>query len=103
MGRVNASGCCAGPLGNLTLSNPSPSELPPCDYSFRQFFELLGITNVLRLLTFLLLEHQVLLKSSGQREGGEWRPYIDGECLCEPMAGWPVQSQGDEGGCTVGF
>ena len=36
----------------------------PCDYSFRQLFELLGIKNVLRLLTCLLLEHQVLLKSS---------------------------------------
>ena len=59
---------CSGPLGHLAVGVPSPTELPPCDYSFRQLFELLGIKNVLRLLTCLLLEHQVLLKSSG--EGG---------------------------------
>ena len=41
-------------------------ELPLCDYSFRELFELLGIRTIVRLLTCLLLEHQVLLKSSSK-------------------------------------
>jgi len=41
-------------------------ELPVCDYSFREFFELLGVRNVIKLLCCLFLEHQVLLKSAGE-------------------------------------
>ena len=40
-----------------------------CDYSFRQFFELFGVRNVLRLVTCILLEHQLLLKSFGENFG----------------------------------
>lgn len=53
-----------GPLGKFVVSCPSLLELPPCDYSFQQLFELLGIRVAIRLVTCLLLEHQVLLKSS---------------------------------------
>jgi len=53
----------SGPLGRITWHQPSLSELPLCDYSFRQFFELFGVRNVLRLVTCILLEHQLLLKS----------------------------------------
>ena len=56
----------SGPLGRIAWRLPSLSELPLCDYSFRQFFELLGVRNVLKLVTCILLEHQLLLKSSGK-------------------------------------
>ena len=54
-----------GPLGKITWRSPSLADLPLCDYSFSEFFELLGVKNILRLLACLLLEHQVLLKSAG--------------------------------------
>ena len=55
----------SGPLGKVMWRRPAMSELPLCDFSFLEFFELLGTKNILRLLTCLLLEHQVLLKSAG--------------------------------------
>ena len=60
-----------GPLGKLVVQRPSLNELPLCDYSFRLFFELLGVRNIVKLLTCILLEHQVLVKSSGELEV-EW-------------------------------
>ena len=54
-----------GPLGKLTVQRPSLNEFPLCDYSFKLFFELLGVRNIIKLLTCILLEHQVLIKSSG--------------------------------------
>ena len=55
-----------GPLGSIDffLSDPTV-ELPLCNYSFRQFFEMLSLRNVVRLLTSVLLEQQILLISSG--------------------------------------
>lgn len=54
-----------GPLGRVMWRMPSQSELPLCDYSLREFFELLGVRNVMRLFSCILLEHQILLKSAG--------------------------------------
>ncbi len=55
----------AGPLGRILWRNPSSLELPLCDYSFKRYFEILGVRNVLKLLVSTLLEHQILLKSAG--------------------------------------
>ena len=54
-----------GPLGSIVWRNPSLVELPMNDYSFKKYFELLGVRNILKLLVATLLEHQILLKSSG--------------------------------------
>lgn len=56
-----------GPLGSILWRNPSVMELPVCDYSFKRYFEILGVRNVLKLLVSTLLEHQILLKSSGMK------------------------------------
>ncbi len=55
----------SGPLGSILWRNPSLLELPMCDFSFKKYFELLGVRNILKLLVSTLLEHQILLKSSG--------------------------------------
>ena len=63
----------SGPLGRISWFMPPKFELPLCDYSFREFFEMLGVREILRALACVLMEHQVLLKSSGEaeRERGE--------------------------------
>ena len=55
----------SGPLGRISWSRPPKFDLPLCDYSFRGFFEVLGVRDVLRVLACVLLEHQLLLKSAG--------------------------------------
>ena len=59
----------AGPLGKISWLMPPKSDFPLCDHSFREFFEMLGIHDVLGVVTCVLLEHQVLLKSSGGTSG----------------------------------
>lgn len=54
-----------GPLGSFNWYFPGKWDLPLCDYSFRVLFERLGVKNVVKFLTCILLEQQVLLKSSG--------------------------------------
>eukprot|EP00731_Ephydatia_muelleri_P027721 Em0019g594a len=54
----------SGPLSSISWRRPSLAELPICDYSFTEFFELLGLKNIVKLLTLSPLEHQVLLKSA---------------------------------------
>ena len=56
----------SGPLGRISWRLPSQVEFPLCDYSFREFFGLLGVRNVVKLLACILLEHQILLKSAGK-------------------------------------
>ncbi len=51
---------------NITCQRPSSSELPLCDYSMRQMFQLLGVDNVIQLFTCALLENQILLVSRGK-------------------------------------
>lgn len=46
------------------MPNP-PEELPLLDYSLRAMFSTLGVECVVQLFTCVLLEHQVLLRSSG--------------------------------------
>ena len=63
------SGQCVqfrGPLGNITCCLPGEDEVPLCDFSFQEFFEILSIKNVLKMLTCVLLEQQILLKSAGR-------------------------------------
>ena len=55
----------SGPLGKISWYMSPRFELPLCDYSFREFFEMLGIQDILRVLACVLMEHQLLLKSSG--------------------------------------
>ena len=54
-----------GPLGSLNWYFPGKLDLPLCDYSFRTLFKHLGVKNVLKFLTCVLLEQQIFLKSSG--------------------------------------
>ena len=54
-----------GPLETIMWRCPDSNELPLCDYSFKRLFESLALKNVLRLLTCVLLEQQILLKGSG--------------------------------------
>lgn len=42
-----------------------PDELPLLDYPLRAMFSTLGVECVVQLFTCVLLEHQVLLRSSG--------------------------------------
>ena len=55
-----------GPLGNIACCSPGEEELPLCDFSFQEFFETLSVKNVLKMLTCVLLEQQILLKSAGR-------------------------------------
>ena len=58
-----------GPLGSINFFLPDPTvDLPLCNYSFRTFFEILGLRNIVRLFTCVLLEQQILLISSGERK-----------------------------------
>lgn len=47
------------------MPNP-PEELPLLDYSLRVMFSTLGVECVVQLFTCVLLENQVLLRSSGK-------------------------------------
>ena len=58
--------CFSGPLGSINWYLPGELDLPLCDYSFRVLFEQLGAKNVIKFLTCVLLEQQILLKSSGK-------------------------------------
>ncbi|KOB77818.1 Uncharacterized protein OBRU01_03558 [Operophtera brumata] len=49
----------------IRMPNP-PEELPLLDYSLRVMFSNLGVEFVVQLFTCVLLEHQVLLRSSGE-------------------------------------
>lgn len=54
------------PPANAVLQNPAPPiELPHSDYYMRLMFTWLGVDIVVQLFTCLLLENQVLLRSSG--------------------------------------
>lgn len=55
----------SGPLGKISWYMPPKFDLPMCDYSFRELFEMLGVRDILRVLACILMEHQLLLKSSG--------------------------------------
>nr|XP_006818506.1 PREDICTED: DENN domain-containing protein 5A [Saccoglossus kowalevskii] len=45
----------------IVCQRPGSSELPLCDYSFRELFSLLSVHNVVQLFTCALLENQILL------------------------------------------
>jgi len=56
------------PLGDsVVIQRPgSIEELPLFDFSLRELFTLLGVDCLIQLFTCVLLEHQVLLCSSGK-------------------------------------
>ena len=53
------------PEVGITCQRPSVNELPLFDYSFKEFFSLLGIENIVQLFTCILLEHQILILGKG--------------------------------------
>ena len=54
---------CLGSEAFISLPK-EPDELPVFDYPLLDFFDILGVENALKLLTCVLLEHQVLVFSS---------------------------------------
>ncbi|XP_061578060.1 DENN domain-containing protein 5B-like [Cololabis saira] len=52
-----------GVQGPIVCQRPGPGELPLADYPLGEVFSLLGVENVVKLLTCALLETQVLLYS----------------------------------------
>lgn len=55
-----------GVQGPIVCQQPGPEELPLGDYPLGEAFSLLGVENMVRLLTSVLLETQVLLYSQGK-------------------------------------
>lgn len=51
---------------SVTCQRPASSELPLCDYPLRHMFQMLGLENIIQLLTCALLENQILLVSKGK-------------------------------------
>lgn len=56
-----------GVQGPIVCQRPGPTDLPLVDYPLGEAFTLLGVENMVRLLTCVLLEMQVLLYSQGNR------------------------------------
>jgi hypothetical protein len=54
----------------LTVWQPSinDNDLPLLDFNLLDFFSLLNVEGVVDLVTCALLEHQIILKSSGKRK-----------------------------------
>lgn len=55
-----------GVQGHIVCQRPGPGELPMGEYPLGEAFSLLGVDNMVKLLTCALLETQVLLYSQGQ-------------------------------------
>lgn len=56
-----------GVQGAIMCQRPGPGELPMGEYPLGEAFTLLGVDNMVKLLTCALLETQILLYSQGQR------------------------------------
>ena len=54
---------CLGEIVNISMPK-IPVELPQFDYNLLEFFDMLGVENVVKLLIIVLLEHQILVYSS---------------------------------------
>lgn len=55
-----------GVQGPIVCQRPGPGELPMGEYPLGEAFSLLGVENMVKLLTCTLLETQILLYSQGQ-------------------------------------
>lgn len=53
--------------GPIVCQRPGPGELPLGEYPLGDVFSLLGVDNMVKLLTCALLETQVLLYSKGKQ------------------------------------
>ncbi|XP_033629874.1 DENN domain-containing protein 5B-like [Asterias rubens] len=60
----------------IVCQRPANGELPLCDYSMKEFFELLGVEHVMELMTCAFLESQILLVSKDYH-----RLMLVAECL----------------------
>lgn len=70
------------PPVTAVLQSPTPLlELPNLDYPLRLMFLWLGVDIVVQLLTCLLLENQVLLRSTGEQHSAN----LKASCSCFPI------------------
>ena len=53
-----------GPLSLISWVNPPKDILPLVDYSIAELIQIIGLPNLLKLITAVSLEHQILLTSS---------------------------------------
>ena len=53
-----------GPNEKIQWQHPPGESLPVFDYSMMEFLEMIGLGNLIKLFTTVLLEHQLLLKST---------------------------------------
>ena len=57
-----------GPLSKLTCKMPGTLDFPLCDYSLLSLVQKIGLKNLVRVFTCVLLEHQLLIKSASYSE-----------------------------------
>lgn len=53
-----------GPLGSIMWLLPGKWDLPLCDYPLKALFEHVSLQNIIKLMTCVLLEQQILIESS---------------------------------------
>jgi len=56
------------PLSKLTCKMPSILDFPLCDYSLLSLVKKIGLKNLIKVFTCVLLEHQLLIKSASYSE-----------------------------------
>ena len=56
------------PLSKLTCKMPGILEFPLCDYSLLSLIQKIGLKNLVKVLTCMLLEHQLLITSESYSE-----------------------------------
>ena len=71
---------CLSQLAVVLLYSVGNMELPLFDGSLRETLDLLGVDNLLSVLTSLLLEHQILLYSEGKAYSKGQRRHIQEPC-----------------------
>ena len=57
-----------GPLSKLTCKMPGASDFSLCDYSLLPLVQKIGLKNLVKVFTCVLLEHQLLIKSASYSE-----------------------------------
>ena len=57
-----------GPLSKLTCKMPGTLDFPLCDYSLLSLVQKIGLKNLVKVFTCVLLEHQLLIKSASYSE-----------------------------------
>ena len=57
-----------GPFSKLTCKMPGVFDFPLCDYSLLSLVQKIGLKNLVKVFTCVLLEHQLLIKSASYSE-----------------------------------